>query len=133
MLFRKSNMKIIHWEYNEDQFALGGTGTPKVAAGCMRNIETNVPTGIWFRWTYLLQNGNNVSIHCVGQDSYKINDIPSYSKDELGLLMCKSFENFKEVFFERLELLDIKVDSPSFEITDELLMPLFQELKNQRN
>ena len=129
MLLGKSNMKIIHWEYNPEFDQLQNIGQPKLAAGVTRNRETNNPTGVYFRWTYILQNDTNIYLHCVAEDSYKINDFQDFSMFDLKLLLSKSFENFKVVFLERLDIIGVQVSAPTFQINDSMLQPLLQELK----
>ena len=57
MLFKESNMKFIHQEYNEEYLRKGDSAFPQMKAGLMKNGDTNTPTGVWFAWTYLIKNG----------------------------------------------------------------------------
>gem|GEM_PF-5958076 len=123
-------MKIIHWEYNEDLAKNENEGTPKLTAGAMRNRDTNKPTGVYFRWTYLLANDNDVYLHCVGEDSYKINSISELTLEDIKLILYKSFDNFRNVFCERLDIIDLEVPAPVFKIDNELLQPLLNEIRS---
>jgi hypothetical protein len=130
MLLGKSNMKIIHWEYNEDLAENENEGTPKLVAGAVRNRDTNKPTGVYFRWTYLLANNSDVYLHCVGEDSYKIANISEFTLEDIKLILCQSFDNFRNVFCKRLDIIGLEVPAPVFKIDDELLAPLLNEIKS---
>lgn len=123
-------MKIVHWEYNSELDESENTGEPKLAIGATRNIHDNRPTGVYFRWTYFLQNNATTYLHCVAEDSYKINDLKDFSLLDLKMLLYNSFENFKAIFLERLDIIDVHVSPPIFEIHDETLQSFLNELQN---
>src|SRR6266545_4105212 len=108
MIFGESNMKIVHWEYNEDLLGKEDSASPKMLAGLMKNNDTDITSGVWFRWTYLLEKGNDAFLHCVGEDKYKLHDIAGFTLQDLTMLVYKSFENFQRVFKERLDLINIE-------------------------
>ena len=127
-MHRKSNMKIVHWEYNEDLIGQEDNAKPTLRAGVTRNSDTDKPTGVYFIWTYLLQKGTQVCLHCVCQDSYRTVDTPNVTISELKLLLYNSILNFKEVFLERLDLLNLSVATPEYPIDDNDLKKVLEEL-----
>jgi hypothetical protein len=129
MLFNKSNMKIVEWEYNEQLIGKDDKATPIRFAGLLRNKETNKPTGVWFQWSYTLKRGTDISLHCSGKDSYTIHDIPGFTIQDLALTIHQSFENFTRVFLDRLDLIDLEVANAVYPIGEEDLVFLLNELK----
>lgn len=130
MLFRESNMEIKHFDCNKNLVGKEDSATPKWRAGCMKDNDTDKPTGLWFRWTYLLQSGNDVVLHCVGQDTYTIHNIPEFTLELMKLNVLKSFENFTRVFLERMALENLVVLPPRYPVVDEQLQALLTELKS---
>ena len=129
MLFSESNMKIIHWEYNNELIGLENKSEPTIKIGLLRNIDTDKPTGVYFRWTYLLERGNEIFLHFVSEDSYKIHNIPDFTLADFGLLFYKSGENFKRVFKERMDLIDLSVPIMMTPIPDDSWNKVLEELK----
>ena len=129
MLFNQSNMRIVHWDYDDTLKVAQYMVTPKMKAGCMKNRDTNKSTGIYFRWTYLLESDKKVVLHCVAEDSYKVISPDEFTLQDLKLLARKSFENFERVLLERLDLISMDVIEPSFEIYDNSWLPLLEDLK----
>ena len=123
-------MEIVHWEYNEALLGKDDNHGNKMTAGVMRNSDTDKITGVWFRWTYLIKSGNEVVLHCVGQDKYKVHDIQSFTIQDMTLTYLKSFENFHRVFIERMDLINIEVPLPVYNVQEEHITSLLNELKS---
>ena len=87
-----SNIKIIHWEYDEQLIGQEDQARPTLKVGLTRNINTNNPTGVYFVWTYLLKKGQQVCLHCVCQESYRTVAIPKINLSELKILLYNSLQ-----------------------------------------
>ncbi len=127
-MLRKSNMKIIHWEYNENLIGQENNAKPEMRIGLTHDSETDKPTGVYFNWKYLLQKGNQVCLHSVCQDSYRTVDTPNLTLSELKILLYNSIQNFKEIFQERLDLLNLTVATPAYPIDDNELKKVLNAL-----
>jgi len=109
-----SNMKFIHWEYNPEFYSITDSGKADMTIGAMRNRDTDKPTGFWFKWTYLIESGNNVWLHCVCEDSYTVQDFPNATILDMVYMRNKSFENFKRMFKERMDIIGVAYPPPKY-------------------
>ena len=104
MLLSKSNMKVIHWEYDTNLIGQEDSAAPVTRIGATIDSETGKTIGLYFVWKYLLQKGDQVCFNCVCQDSYIIKDMPGLNIIELKTLLYKSFGKFKGALLERLDV-----------------------------
>ena len=110
----ESNMKFVHWEYNPDLVNSIESGKTEMKVGLTFNSKTNRATGIWFSWKYFLENGEQTILNCIGQDSYAIDNLGEISLLLLLLVRDNSFENFKRVFRERMDIIGFDYPEPLF-------------------
>lgn len=123
-----SNIKIIHWEYNEDILPKANNPTAQFKAGLTRDNDTGRPTGVYFTWKYLLEFQNKIGIHCLAQESFGFNNCKDVREDDLLTLMKISIYNFKGVFLERLDHLGIEVAPPYYPIHPGMFRELIDDL-----